>query len=145
MDIQTHIECYLEFLEKTNVIYQLPAFASPDKAITLGKKLYFRDNGIASILEQPGEGALFENVVFNQLREYGELAYLSKVNEHEIDFVQTASNAQTVGLEVKYHPIAADDHRMKRIAQKNGLSNSLIVVRYAIPGFKDFLWGGLIF
>jgi predicted AAA+ superfamily ATPase len=41
---------YLEFLEKTYVIHRLPAFASPDKAASLGKKLYFYDNGIASIL-----------------------------------------------------------------------------------------------
>ena len=46
---------YLEFLEKTYVIYRLPAYAGPDKAVALGKKLYFRDNGIASILTHVGE------------------------------------------------------------------------------------------
>ena len=137
---------YLEFLEKTYVICQLPAYAGPDKAAALGKKLYFRDNGIASILANPGEGALFENAVFNQLRDYGELAYLSKGNEYEVDFVLTSSaNARPTGLEVKYHPIAADDQKLKRIAQKNGLTQSWVVGRYATPGFTDFLWGGSIF
>ncbi len=65
---------YLEFLKKTYVIYQLPSFAGVDRSIALGKKLYFLDNGIASILGNPGEGALFENAVFNQLRSYGALA-----------------------------------------------------------------------
>jgi uncharacterized protein len=136
---------YLEFLEKTYVIYPLPAYAGPDKAVALGKKLYFRDNGIANILAHPGEGALFENAIFNQLREYGELAYLSKGNEYEVDFVLTPPDAQPAGLEVKYHPIATDDQKLKRIAQKNGLLQSWVVGRYSTPGFEDFLWGGSIF
>ncbi len=136
---------YLEFLEKTYVIYQLPAYAGLDKSAALGKKLYFRDNGIASILANPGEGALFENAVFNQLREYGELAYLSKGNEYEVDFVLTSPNEPPTGLEVKYHPVDADDRKLKRVAQKNGLSQSWLVGRYAAPGFADFLWGGSIF
>jgi hypothetical protein len=136
---------YLEFLEKTYVIYQLSAYAGPDKATALGKKLYFRDNGIASILAHPGEGALFENAIFNQLREYGELAYLSKGNEYEVDFILTQENGQSAGLEVKYHPIETDDQKLKRIARKKGLSQSWVVGRYATPGFEDFIWGGLIF
>lgn len=136
---------YLEFLEKTYVIYQLPAYTSPDKAVALSKKLYFRDNGIASILANPGEGALFENAIFNQLRDYGSLAYLSKTSEYEIDFVLTPPDAQSVGLEAKYHPVAVDDKKLKRIAQKNVLLKSWLVGRYPTPGFEDFLWGGSIF
>lgn len=136
---------YLEFLEKTYVIYQLPAYAGTDKAVALGKKLYFRDNGIASILAHPGEGALFENAIFNQLREYGKLAYLSKGNEYEVDFVMTPPNAEPAGLEVKYHPVATDYQKLKRIAEKNGLTKSWLIGRYPAPGFEDFLWGGSLF
>lgn len=136
---------YLEFLEKTFVIYRLPAYAGPDKAAVLGKKLYFRDNGIASILAEPGEGALFENAIFNQLAGYGDLAYLSKGNEYEVDFVLTSPGARSVGLEVKYHPVAANDQSLKRIAQKHGFTESWVIGRYPIPGFENFLWGGLIF
>jgi predicted AAA+ superfamily ATPase len=82
--------------------------------------LYFRDNGIASILAQPGEGALFENAIFNQLAGCGNLAYLSKGNEYEVNFVLTQSDRQPAGLEVKYHPLASDDQKLKRIAQKLG-------------------------
>ncbi|HSV86850.1 MAG TPA: DUF4143 domain-containing protein [Levilinea sp.] len=126
-------------------MHQLQAYAGPDKSVALGKKLYFRDNGIASILANPGEGALFENAVFNQLRDYGDLAYLSKGNAYEVDFVLTPPNTEPLGLEVKYHPVATDGHRLKRIAQKNGLMQSWIIGRYRTPGFEDFLWGGLIF
>jgi predicted AAA+ superfamily ATPase len=135
---------YLEFLEKTYVIYQLPAYAGPDKAAALGRKLYFYDNGIAGILANPGEGALFENAVFNQLRPYGKLAYLSKTNKYEVDFILTAAHGQPVGLEVKTHPTLADDQTVKRIAQKNDLAQAWLVGRHPVPGFEDFLWGGLI-
>lgn len=136
---------YLEFLEKTYIIYRLPAYAGLDKAVALGKKLYFRDNGLASVIGNPGEGALFENAVFNQLREYGELAYLSKSNDYEIDFVLTPPDTSPSGLEVKNHPVEADYNKVKRIASKNGLSQSWIIGRYATPAYKDFLWGGSIF
>lgn len=136
---------YLEFLEKTYVISQLPAYAGPDKAIALGKKLYFCDNGIASILANPGDGAFFENGIFNQLRAYGDLAYLSKGKEFEVDFVLTPSNAPPAGLEVKYHPLETDAKRLDRIARKNGLPGSWLVGRYPTPGFENFVWGGLIF
>ncbi len=136
---------YLEFLEKTYIIYRLSAFAGPDQAAVLGKKLYFRDNGIASILAQPGEGALFENAIFNQLTRYGNLTYLSKKNEYEVDFVLQQPTLSPVGLEVKYHPVASDPQKLAAIAQKHGLSASWVIGRYPTPGFENFLWGGSIF
>jgi hypothetical protein len=136
---------YLEFLERTYVIYRLPVYAGPDKSVALGKKLYFRDNGIASILAHLAEGALFENAIYNQLRDYGALAYLSKGNEYEVDFILTPPDQQPVGLEVKYHPLATDTQKLKRIIQKIRLTSSWVIGRYPTPGFKDFLWGGLIF
>jgi predicted AAA+ superfamily ATPase len=111
----------------------------------LGKKLYFRENGFASILSRPGEGALFENAVFNQLREYGELAYFSRGTAYEVDFILTPVKAQPMGLEVKYHSIAKDDQKLHWVAQKIGLAQSWVVGRFATPGFDNFLWGGSIF
>jgi len=138
------LSAYLEFLEKTYMIYQLPAFAGADRAVALRKKLYFRDNGIASILGHPGEGALFENAIFNQLWGYGDLAYLSKGNEYEVDFVLTSGEGQSTGLEVKYQPVTVDKEKLQRVAQKHGFSQSWLVGRYPTPGFTDFLWGGSI-
>lgn len=136
---------YLEFLEKTYVIYQLPAYTGPDRSVALGKKLYFRDNGIASILAHPGEGALFENAVFNQLKAYGDLSYLSKGNEYEVDFVLTGPGKSPVGLEAKYHPLQADAEKLGRLGRKHGLADTWIVGWVPVPGFESFLWGGLIF
>lgn len=136
---------YLEFLEKTYIIHQLPAYAGPDRATALGKKLYFLDNGIASILAQAGEGALFENAIFNQLREYGDLTYLSKRNSYEIDFMVRRPNEPITGLEVKVHPVEIEQQKLKHIAEKNGLTHAWLVGCYPTPGFNDFLWGGSIF
>jgi len=131
-------------LKKTYVIHRLPAYTSPDKAAVLGKRLYFRDNGFAGVLANPGEGALFENAVFNQLREYGALAYLSRGNDYEVDFVLTPPSGLLTGLEVKYHPTAMDDHKLRKIAKNNNLSESWIVGKYPTPGFENFIWGGSI-
>lgn len=136
---------YLEFLEKTYIIYQLPAYSSVDKSVALGKKLYFRDNGIASILAHPGEGALYENAIFNQLREYGDLAYLAKGKEFEIDFILNAENSEANALEVKYHPVETDEKKLQKIAKKYKINNYWIVGRYPTPGFEKFVWGGSIF
>jgi predicted AAA+ superfamily ATPase len=96
-------------------------------------------------LERSCISALFENAIFNQLVRYGSLAYLSRGNEYEVDFVLTLPDLQPVGLEVKYHPVLADDSKLKKIAQKNGFSSSWVIGRYPTPGFDNFLWGGLLF
>lgn len=136
---------YLEFLEKTYLIHQLPAFARADRSVPLGKKLYFRDNGIASVLSHPGEGALFENAVFNQLWTCGELSYLAKGSEYEVDFIVTPEDGSSIALEVKYHPTLSDHSRLNRIASQSGISESWLIGREPTPGFHDFLWGGLFF
>ncbi|MEW6239431.1 MAG: ATP-binding protein [Chloroflexota bacterium] len=134
---------FLEFLEKTYVIARVPAYAGGDKPAALGKKLYFCDNGIASILAQVSEGALFENAIRNQLARYGELSYLAKGSEYEVDFV--LKQKKPVAFEVKYHPTSSDNEKLNRIAEKHGLKQRWLVGKFATPGFQDFLWGGLIF
>jgi predicted AAA+ superfamily ATPase len=134
---------FLEFLEKTYVIARLPAYAGGDKPASLGKKLYFCDNGIACILAQVSEGALFENAIHNQLSRYGELSYLAKGSEYEVDFV--LKQEKPVAFEVKYHPTLSDHEKLNRIAGKQGFKQRWMVGRFATPGFQDFLWGGQIF
>jgi len=136
---------YLDFLEMTYVIHRVPAYAGGDKVSSLAKKLYFCDNGIAGILANAGEGALFENAIHNQLRGYGELSYLTKGSEHEIDFILARENAPLLALEVKYHPIVSDDQKLKRLASRYQFPESWLVGRYPALGFGEFLWGGSIF
>lgn len=135
---------YLEFLEMTYIIYRLPAFSSPDKAAVLSRKLYFRDNGIATVFSNPGEGALFENAVFNQLRLYGNLAHLTRGSEYEVDFIMTPPEGTPIALEAKIHPTLKDDLKLKKIAHKNAFQKSWLVGKYPSPGFGNFIWGGAI-
>ena len=134
---------FLEFLEKTYVIARVPAYAGGDKPVSLGKKLYFCDNGIAGVLAQVSEGSLFENAIYNQLRRYGNLAYLAKGSEYEIDFVLHPK--KPVAFEVKYHPTLSDSEKLSRLAEKHGIKQRWVVGKFATPGWQDFLWGGLIF
>lgn len=136
---------YLEFLEKTYIIHRLPAFGGPEKGITLGKKLYFLDNGIAGIIARIGEGALFENAIHNQLRSYGNLAYYAEGSKYEIDFISTRPNASACALEVKVHPTETDRWKLDRISARLGLADKYLVGQYPAQGFSDFLWGGFIF
>lgn len=131
---------YLEFLEKTYVIARVPAYAGGDKPAALGKKLYFCDNGIAGILAQLSEGALFENAIFNQLRHYGDLSYLAKGSEYEVDFI-----LKDAAFEVKYHPTLSDAQKLSRIAEKNKITQQWLVGKFPTPGFDKFIWGGLVF
>ena len=134
---------FLEFLEKTYVIARVPAYAGGDKPTALGKKLYFCDNGIANLLAQVSEGALFENSVYNQLKQYGNLSYLSKGSEYEIDFV--LNHKKPIAFEVKYHPTLSDHKKLNRITEKHTIKESWIIGKYATPDFQNFLWGGFIF
>jgi predicted AAA+ superfamily ATPase len=145
---------YLEFLEKTYVLCRLPAYASADHASALGKKLYFYDNGIAGVLARLSEGALFENALFNQLRPYGELAYLTKGNDYEIDFILRPAGAserpplaeqQPLALEAKINPLPADLQKVRRLAVSHALPEAHVIGRFPTPGFTEFVWGGLIF
>ncbi len=138
---------YLEFLEMTYLIRRLPAYsASADRSAALARKLYFYDNGIAGVLARLSEGALFENAVFNQLRVYGELAYLGRSSEHEIDFVVGSPGDATVAaLEVKVNPLSGELQKLRRLAASYDMAAAFLVGRYPTPGFNDFIWGGLIF
>jgi len=134
---------YLDFLEMTYVIHRLPAHAGGEKSTAVARKLYFCDNGIAGVLANLSEGTLFENAVYNQLREYGTRHYLAKGSEYELDFIVTADGVSTA-LEAKYHPIPSDDLKLKRIATKHAFTQAWLVGKYPVPGFGQFIWGGSI-
>lgn len=134
---------YLDFLEMTYVIHRLPAYAGGEKSSALAKKLYFCDNGIASVLANMSEGVLFENAIYNQLRPYGTLNYLAKGSEYEIDFILTVNGSSTA-LEAKYHPIPSDDQKLKRISGRYSFTQAWLVGKFPVPGFQQFIWGGSI-
>ena len=112
----------------------------------MGRRLYFYDNGIAGVLARLSEGVLFENAVFNQLRACGELSYLARGREYEVDFVLSSPTVpEAAALEVKTHPLPADLKKQRRLATRYSMDLAHLVGRFPTPGFSDFIWGGLIF
>jgi predicted AAA+ superfamily ATPase len=92
--------------------------------------------------------SVFENAVFNQLRPYGQLFYLSRGSQYEVDFVLRQSSAMgeaDTGLEVKAHPLEADRQRLQRVVAGYSVRAAYVVGRFPTPGFTDFLWGGQLF
>jgi predicted AAA+ superfamily ATPase len=130
---------YLEFLEKTYLIYRVPVFTkSRDREIVKARKLYFCDTGLANVLSQISSGQQFENTVFNQLKFYGEVRYFSLKTGREIDFVLN----ERKGIEAKETPTQSDSREISALAQRAGLKEYFLVGRHPSPKFKNFVWAG---
>ncbi len=132
---------YLEFLEKTFVIYRVPVYShSKDKTVTKAKKVYFCDTGLVSFLASASSGALFENAVYNQLRAFGRVSYFAKHSGQEIDFIVN----DTYAIEVKETPTVSDLQTLKRRSKALNLGKLALVGRFAPNEFREYVWGGEI-
>ena len=108
----------------------------------------WRVGGEAWLLGRLSEGALFDNAIFNQLRPYGDLTYLTEGNDYEIDFILRTAGADEqppLTLEVKVNPLPADLQKVRRVAAAHALPAAHVIGRFPTPGFTEFVWGGLIF
>jgi predicted AAA+ superfamily ATPase len=125
---------YLSFLQGTFFISLAPPFTkSADKLVSKAKKIYFCDTGLVGEFSRIGEGALFENAVYNSLRPYGQVQYYQKKSGGEIDFVLNAK----IGLEAKLKGIPRDLAKLKNRSGKLGLKESYVITKeyVAAPGF----------
>jgi hypothetical protein len=135
------IENYLELLEQSYLIRTIPVIAySPDREIVKAKKLYFLDNGIASMSAELSSGSKFENAVFNQLRPFGDIWYYSLKSGNEIDFVLD----KKIALEVKETPIESHLKATANLARNLNIEKSYVIGRRADKVFEGFIWGGMI-
>ncbi|MBI5916266.1 MAG: ATP-binding protein [Bacteroidetes bacterium] len=135
------VEEYLELFEQTYLIRTIPVTSnSPDREIVKAKKLYFQDNGIASMSADLGSGSKFENAVFNQLRHFGEISYYSLKSGNEIDFILD----KEVAFEVKETPIEVHLKTIASLAKNLGISKVHVVGRKAENVFDGYVWGGNI-
>ncbi|PRY43037.1 hypothetical protein CLV58_104168 [Spirosoma oryzae] len=135
------VENYLDLLEQSYLIRTIPVLAkSPDREIVKARKLYFLDNGIASIAADPGSGARFENAVFNQLLHRGAVAYYQLKSGREIDFVLD----QTLGFEVKETAAEGDLKQLQTLGKNLDLTHQYVVGRHPLRVFDGYIWGGSI-
>src|SRR6266498_649944 len=115
---------YLSFLENTYFISLLPRFSpSIDRQAAGGKKLFFCDLGLASMLGKVSEGQIFEQSVFQKLRGSHDITYFNKDGKSEIDFILDGS----VAVEAKLSYSQKDNRLLKQRRKALSLSESYIV------------------
>lgn len=138
---RTSIYNYLDLLEKTYLICRLPVFTNnPDREIVKAQKLYFYDNGILNTLAEISAGSKFENAIFTQLHQKGELSYYSLKTGREIDFILNKKFC----LEVKESPVDTDKKALANLSEKTGIKDFRLIGRHKSPNFSDYIWGGEI-
>lgn len=135
------VENYLDLLEQSYLIRTIPVLSnSPDREITKARKIYFLDNGIASVSAEASSGAMFENAVFNQLHPQGDIAYYQLKSGREIDFIL---NKETC-FEVKETATERDFKNVQSLAPNLGISNCHVIGRHPVKLFEGYIWGGFI-
>ncbi len=115
---------YLAFLEQTYFIKLLPQHSgSPDRQAAGSRKLYLCDSGIAGALGDPSAGQLFEQSVFQNIRQRGQISFFAKSSGAEIDFIVDGK----VALEVKVQGTEHDVSVLNTRAQALALAEAYIV------------------
>lgn len=135
------VENYLSLLENSYLISTIPVYSmNPDKEIVKARKIYFTDNGIASLLANLSGGAKFENTVFNQLKHFGEMSYYQMKNGNEIDFILDKKTA----YEVKEAAYENDYTKMIRLAKNVNILQGKVLARNIDQPFENLVWGGMV-
>ncbi len=135
------VENYLDLLEKSYLIRTIPVISnSPDREITKAKKVYFLDNGIASMSADLGSGSKFENAIFNQLLHRGELAYYQLKSGKEIDFILNREAC----FEVKETATETDLKNVCALASNLSIDQCYVIGRHPARIFNNYIWGGFL-
>jgi predicted AAA+ superfamily ATPase len=117
---------YLNFLEKTYFIFLINPFSrNIDGEVRGAKKVYFCDNGLLNYLGKVSEGALFENIVFLNLKKQGSLNYYEKYKGPEVDFILN----KKVAFEIKTKGDHQSLKRLKRIAEGLKIKEYYLIVK----------------
>ncbi len=135
------VKAYLDLFEKTYLIHRVKVISkNPDREIVKAKKLYFCDNGILNVLASVGSGAQFENAVYNQLHNKGDISYYALKTGKEIDFILDNQYA----LEAKERPAPQDKSDLAGLAKTAHIPNFRLIGRHKVPNFDDYIWAGQI-
>lgn len=135
------IENYLELFEQSYLIQTIPVTSNNlDREIVKAKKIYFLDNGIASVSAELSSGSKFENAVFNQLRPFGDISYYQLKTGNEIDFIVNKNTA----FEVKEAAYDNDLRNLQNLSRNLNIENCFVIGRYPNNLFNGLLWGGFI-
>ncbi|MBI5358372.1 ATP-binding protein [Candidatus Amesbacteria bacterium] len=115
---------YLAFLEGTYFVFSVNPFSTDrDVEIRGAKKIYFCDSGLARILGKTDPGQLFENAIFQQLKNKGQINYYQRKSGVEVDFVLNESS----GWEIKTKASGRDIEKTYVLIKDIGLQDSKVV------------------
>jgi len=117
---------YLEFLSDTYFISLLSALGGTDVAVRKQRKVYFIDTGFFSFLSSSASGSIFENAVYQNLRNLGEVFYFQKSSQ-EIDFIVKPSSGEMVAFEVKETATSSDIRRSGKLGSRLGIKNVFVI------------------
>src|SRR3972149_3129572 len=124
------ISNYIAFLESTYFISLVRPFSrNRDTEIRSMPKFYLCDTGLANHFSRISEVALFENAVFNALRERGEVNYYQKKSGVEIDFIIDKKYA----YEVKIKAYEQDIKKLAALSKELKLKDYRIISRKYSP------------
>ena len=117
---------YLSFLEKTYFVFLVPSFSKNiNGEIRKARKIYFCDTGLLNYLTRAVEGAVFENAVFQNLRDLGKISYYEKYKGPEIDFILDGR----IALEAKIRADLRDADKLRRMTNNLGLKNYYLITK----------------
>ncbi len=135
------VTSYISFFEKTYLINTVPVYTkSIDREMVKSRKLYFCDTGLANTLAELSSGAQFENTIFNQLAQIGQIQYFALKTGHEIDFILD----ENLAIEAKETPLEGDFTHLTHMATNTQIPNFRLVGRHQSPKFTDYAWAGSI-
>jgi predicted AAA+ superfamily ATPase len=110
---------YLSFLEQTYFITLLSKYSgSMDRQAAGSKKVFLCDSGLLNMLGRVSQGQLFEQSVYQSIRNARTLQYYSKDGASEIDFIVDASCALEVKLSMSQHDVAILSRRSTPLGLK---------------------------
>jgi len=115
---------YLSFLEGTYFLCLIRPFSkSKDMEIRKMPKVYLCDSGLANQFARPSEGVLFENNIFQNLKQKGEINYYQRKSGAEIDFILNKKGA----YEIKINPRENDLKKLGRMSRELGLKEFKLI------------------
>lgn len=127
---------YLEFLQGTFIIKLLPRYAKGiDRSVAGGKKVYFSDTGLLSIIGHINDSQLFENAVVNQLAKYGQINFYNKRNTAEIDAVLD----KKLTFEIKLKGTEKDYLKLNKLSKELKILSAGYVISKSFIEKKGFI------
>lgn len=133
------VYAYLSFLEATYFFHFIKPFSrSADREVSGAEKVYACDTGLLQTISKVNEGQVFENAVFNQLRNktHG-VRYYQRRDGAEIDFIVEKNRA----FEVKKTASPVDRRRLKSRAKSLNLQSAEVVSQEYVEEKEGVVFG----